>query len=301
MLVSSQTFEVRSLGVSRRFWGVYARGLFVHVVHQRGLGIDEDLVPTLGYGRRAEGSVMIGLDLEGTSVTRMNGTSRETTAGTVMLLPGRGVYSGHLEPSDNVSWSIVVEIDGRVHPCAKVVPEVARLASTTAAKAVVTRLCEDVERAADERACVPSVEALFEFLRAEGLPVPIVDLRAGPRLAPSLVRLQRAIDGALSLTDERPMVVDVENESGLSSRTLQRAMPALCGLWGQREESFRDHARRVLLGRACSLMVSPRATTQMVARVLGFASPNAFCRAMTRYGLPSPGAVRERFRALAAA
>jgi hypothetical protein len=301
MLVSSQTFEVGSLGVSRRFWGVYGRGLFIHVVRQRGVGIDEDLVPTLGYGRRAEGCVTIGLELEGTSVTRMNGTSRETTAGTVMLLPGRGVYRGHLEPSDDVSWSLIVEFDGRVHPCATVTPEDARLASTAAAKVAVASLCEGVERAVaagDARACAPDVEALFAFLRAEGLPVPTVDLGAEPCVPPSLARLQRAVDGALSQTDGRPMLVDVENESGLSSRTLQRAMPALCALWGQRAESFRDHARRILFGRACALMVSPRATTQAVARVLGFASANAFCRAMMRYGLPSPGAVRARFRAL---
>jgi hypothetical protein len=213
MLVSTQTFEVSSLGVRRRFWGLYGRSLFIHVVRQQG-----------------------------------DGTARETTAGTVMLLPGRGAYRGHLEPSDEVSWSLVVEFDGRVHPCTKVVSEHGQLAIAPVAKAVVGALCDGVDRAVaveDGRACTSDVEALFAFLRSEGLPIPTIDLAAEPCIAPSLVRLQRAIDTALSQTDGRPMLVDVENGSGLSSRTLQRAMPTPARSWS-------DHGRRHRRSRASS-------------------------------------------------
>jgi hypothetical protein len=40
-------------------------------------------------------------------------------------------------------------------------------------------------------------------------------------------------------------------------------------------------------------MSSPRATTELVSRRLGYTSPTVLCRAFAEAGLPSPGNVRE--------
>ena len=40
------------------------------------------------------------------------------------------------------------------------------------------------------------------------------------------------------------------------------------------------------------LMTAPGATTERVASLLGYGSPNALCHALTNSGLPSPGEMR---------
>jgi hypothetical protein len=302
MLASCQRFEVEPLGATRRFWGFYARGVFVHIVRQAGFGADEALVPALGFGRRTEGCVTIGLTLRGGSVIRTAAATKEIRAGSVVLMPGRGAYRSRVEPTEDESFTMVIEVDGREHPCARVEPELAALGTIGRARDLVISCCDAIEYAweqGDGSAAWPAIDRLFALFRAEGLPLPAVDVSRDVPAASSLARLARAVDLALSQTRARPALVDVECAGGLSARTLQRAMPALCAIWGQRPESFRDHARRVVLGRACALMANPRSTTRGVADFLGFASPNAFCRAMASYSLPSPGAVRDRFLALA--
>lgn len=303
MLVTSQRFDVASLGIRRHFRGVHAHGIWVHVVRQVGMGGDERLVPTLGFGRTTSDRLVIGVDLEGESAMTFGGKSLVTREGSVSVLPGRGSYRARLEPSGRVSWSMIVEIDRRVHPSAPATESFGMLDGLGDARRIVSSLCDAIDRAWEDPTQRPGVhialDALLAFMRARGLPVPAIDLRDAPEVSETLQRLARAADLALSQTGERPMIVDVEEASGIGARTLQRAMPALCALWGQAPESFRAHTRRVVLGRACALMTNPRATTEGAARVLGFSTPNALCRAMAKAGLPSPGAVRERFKAIA--
>jgi hypothetical protein len=47
------------------------------------------------------------------------------------------------------------------------------------------------------------------------------------------------------------------------------------------------------------LMTARGATTEGVASLLGYGSPNAFCHALTNAGLPSPGEMRRRVAHLA--
>ena len=45
-------------------------------------------------------------------------------------------------------------------------------------------------------------------------------------------------------------------------------------------------------------MTSPGATTERVARIIGYANAPAFCRAMANAGLPAPGDVAQTVRGL---
>jgi hypothetical protein len=296
VLPSVQRFEA-PFGY-RHLWAVHARGFWIHVVRHAGMGHDEDLVPALGFGRPTGARTVVGLDLEGRTSMRSAHGSRELPAGTAVVLPGRGAYRSRVEPSDRESFSMMLEFAS-----AAPTPAVATFAARERAVAIASELCLAIDAAADDAQARPrlnaAVQDLFEFFRAEGFPLPDVDPRSIPPPPPTLHRFGRAVDLALSQTGARPMLVDVERAGAATARTFQRTMPALCEAWGHKEESFRSHARRILLGRACSLMTTRDATTESVARLLGFSTPQAFCRAMARYGLPSPGAVPERFRSLA--
>jgi hypothetical protein len=301
--VSHQRFAIEALGIERRFWGVYARGLWIHVVNHVGMGLDEVLVPMLGFSRASGSRSLFGVDLSGASLVRMrDGSAWTMRAGSIVSLPGRGVYRSRIERSASPSLSMIVEIDRAIYASPQTDASCGTVGSLAAVERSTRSLCEAIA----EAWCAPSriegvqiaVQALLASLRAEGAPLPVIDCRALPRFSSTLQALQRAVDGAMSIVGSRPMLVDVEQSSSFSARTLQRAMPQLCTAWGQGEESFRGHVQRTQLGRACGLMTDPRVTTELASRLLGFSSPNALCRAMSRYGLPSPGAVRERFAAL---
>ncbi|MBL8609040.1 MAG: helix-turn-helix transcriptional regulator [Myxococcales bacterium] len=303
MLVSVQRFAVDGLGCARDTWALYGGGLRLHMVRHRRMGADDRLVPLLAFGRPAAGRNLVGLALEGRSYARMRGRDgTDELVGSATLAPGRGAFSARIEPDDEETSSLTIELDPAVHGGPALVAETGALARPGRAGELAGALRSAIELAWADPAALPLVaqaaDTLGDALRAEGLPIPRLEPGASPPVSPSLRALARAVDLALSQRGARPMLVDVESASGRTARTLERAFPALCGLWGQPAVSFRDHARRAVLARACWAMTSPGATTEAVARAVGFASPNAFCRAMASYGLPSPGRVRERFRAL---
>jgi hypothetical protein len=304
VLLSVQSFEVEEVGIHRRSWAIDAPGLWIRLVRQAGMGADERLVRLLGFGRAPSSRNLVGVVLRGSSFVSVGGGSfQEMTAGDVMLLPGRASYAARLEATAAASFSLTIELDRDVWGVAALTSSLGRLGDLTRVNEHAESLCAAIERAwaePSERALVDrALEDLFAGLREDGLPIPSIDARAFASLSPSLSVLGRAVDRALSQNRSRAMLVDVETDGNVCARTLQRSLPALCALWGQSVESFREHTRRNLLARACWSMTNPRATTELIAQAVGFSTPNAFCRAMATYGLPSPGRVRERFVALA--
>jgi hypothetical protein len=300
VLLSVQTFDVEEIGLHRRSWAIDAPGLWIRLVRQVGMGADERLVRLLGYGRPPASRNLVGVCLGGRSVTHVaGGALDEMGAGDALVVPGRASYSTRLESTDPASFSLTIELDRNVWGSAAVAPTCGRIGDPTRANEHAESLCSAVERAWADPSARPLVDqALGELLaglRADGLPIPDLDSRAFAPLPGSVSLLGRAVDRALSQTRSRAMLVDVESEGEVSARTFQRSLPALCAIWGQSVESFREHTRRNLLARACWAMTNPRATTELIARAVGFASPNAFCRAMAGYGLPSPGRVHQRF------
>lgn len=300
MLLSVQSFHVEQIGIRRRSWAIDAPGLWVRLVRQVGMGVDEQLVRLLGFGRPVGSRSLVGVCLSGRELVRVaGGDVHELGSGDVLLLPGRASCSTRLEAEGPPSFSVTIEFDHDVWGAAVLTPSIARVASPMRIILQAEALCDAIERTwADpsERPCLDrALTDLFACLRAEGLPIPEIHPPAVMPVPRSLSRMGRALDRAMSQTSSRAMLVDVEGDGEVCARTFQRSLPALCALWGQSVESFREHTRRSVLARASWAMTNRHATTELIARAVGFSTPNAFCRAMATYGLPSPGRVRQRF------
>jgi len=303
MLFSVQKFEIGSLGIKRQVWGVSAPGLWIHVVSLRGIGQNESLVPALGFGRPLGTRNSVGLSVAGRCVVRYGqGKAVECAAGEVAVFPGRSSFRSAVEATDEVTLSMHIETDRSLFPAPLFAPSFGRLGMIDEVRAGIESLSDAIEAAWRPSSAAHLVDGalshLFARLRASGVPVPPRESWLGADFAPQVQRCGRAVDLALSQTDSRAMLVDVERFGGISARTVERAFPDLCAALGQQPESFRAYTQRVCLVRACGAMENAKATTEGVAHAMGFSSPNAFCRAMARAGLPSPGAVRRLSREL---
>jgi hypothetical protein len=145
----------------------------------------------------------------------------------------------------------------------------------------------------------PHVDHLFQILRAIGAPIPPVD-RADLR-APLPRPVEAAIEGMnsiLSTTGEAARSVDLEGAMRRSPRQVNRVLGEIARARGFGERNWRDIRNKDRLGVGLLLMSSPRATTELVARKLGCASPTVLCRAFAEAGLPSPGGVRDTLASL---
>lgn len=145
------------------------------------------------------------------------------------------------------------------------------------------------------------IAEIVELMRAEGIPFdPVEPEDLVEELPPYFAPLSRALDNALTSLVEQPSLLDLERVLGLSERQVQRQLLRFnehytihaSGRW-------RDLIRWWRLPMGATLMSTPKATTEGVARMLGYASARAFCDAFAAAGLPSPGAIRSTLRQLA--
>ncbi len=136
---------------------------------------------------------------------------------------------------------------------------------------------------------------LMDQLKAEGISLPDAEWtkeRLQRKTPEAVQQLSHGLDRALSQDGEVPMLIDLETLTGMHQRRVQRTLPQLCSYLGQAPETFRSMRQRVRLGQAAHLLGADNASTEDVARVLGFASPTGFCRAVRRFGLPTPSQLR---------
>lgn len=157
---------------------------------------------------------------------------------------------------------------------------------------------EAVEAGYDGRRAAHAVSHLCGVLRAVGLidaHPSADDLTTRPNA--SLERAGRAVDVLLSKPVAAPSIVDLQSSLGRSAAQTHRIVAAYAeALRSQGATGWREilHAWRIYMG--MSLMTAERATTERVARVLGYRSPVAFCHAFANAGLPSPGTLRDAMR-----
>lgn len=316
MLPSFQTFAVDRPAVVRRFHGAFHPRLWVHVVEQSGC-TDEALLPNLALGRPDRGRRLAGIVLGGTSKVRFSdGTIHTLSVGEGTTCNGRGHFRSRADGrSSEPSLSVTVDWDADWFASRPLDGALSyRVGDVTPFRGQVDRLREAIERAwhrsadaAAQRAIAARVTELLALLAAEGIDVPLCNEAELAATVPSdVASMSRALDRALSRTDELPMLVDVESTAGVSARTVQRVLPRVLEAWGQSPSSgspsgFRALRTRVQLVRACLVMSHAEATTERAAQIVGFSSPNALCRAFAQQALPSPGRVRERLHDLDAA
>ena len=136
--------------------------------------------------------------------------------------------------------------------------------------------------------------ALLETLRAFGAPFDPPDARAWETDAPppAAHRLLATLDLALSTLSQRPMTCDLEGALGVSRWHVQRHFAPMASRYALNGATWRTLRQRWRLGMAFFLGTSAAATTESIARAVGFGSPNALCRAFADARLPSPGEVK---------
>lgn len=142
------------------------------------------------------------------------------------------------------------------------------------------------------------IRELVALLRAEGLPF---DEAALEDVAEEVPEWMRAISGALdhSLSDlARSSVLDLQGILGWSSATVRRRLSEFRTHFSYKTIRFREilHLRRLVTGAA--LLGATASTTETVASILGYNSPNAFYDALAHADLPSPASIREAARRL---
>jgi hypothetical protein len=110
---------------------------------------------------------------------------------------------------------------------------------------------------------------------------------------PRVERIGRAIDGVLSRAGTRPMVVDLTRALDCSERQARYLVNEYVGAYAlQGATEWRTLVNVWTTYLAGLLMTAQGATTERVAGLLGYGSPNALCHALTNSGLPSPGEMR---------
>jgi hypothetical protein len=296
MLLSVQRFEVAELGVERVFSGVFHPAIWIHVVALRGATVDERLTRALGAARPTSGRRLVALCLDGDSRV-WRPIERTFDAGCALACNGRSTLAGATNALERPSLTLNVDWDARAFGSSlEGAIESGRLSAHDRVRKLTIDLASRIATAWKSAVAAPlvgqAVEALLDALRSEGFDVPRVrasDLGGYETLQDA----GRAVDVALSTPGSLPAVCDVERELGASLRTVQRRLPEVLSAWGYASAGFRDVRRQLSLFRACAVMSHPRATTELGARAIGFASPNAFCRAFQQRGLPSPSRVRE--------
>jgi AraC-like DNA-binding protein len=299
VLLRRQRFELGQLDIARLVHGISHPRLWVHVVEHRGNIIDERIGRCLGHGRSSLGRRVVGVMLRGRAELRTLSASRWLGPGDLCVSDARGAFTSRHEALEESSLSITIEWDREYFggpPIGE--PLLDRLGSAAPVLLEVEALRRSIERAwldtEANRAVASQLLRVLASLRAEGIDVPkLTEAELAGESAPDVERLSRALDTSLSFTGTRPMMVDLEDITLLSGRTVERTLPEMLRAWGQAPETFRELRSRVRLFQAQLLMSHPAVTTELASRVFGFASPNAFCRAFWKAGLPSPGRIRE--------
>jgi hypothetical protein len=118
--------------------------------------------------------------------------------------------------------------------------------------------------------------------------------------SPRVARVGDAIDGVLSRAGARPMVVDLMRALSCSERQARYLVGEYVDAYAlQGATEWRTLVNVWTTFLAGVLMTAHGATTEGVAGLLGYGSPNALCHALTNAGLPSPGEMRRMVAQLA--
>lgn len=137
-----------------------------------------------------------------------------------------------------------------------------------------------------------SLAALIGALSSLGVGIAPEAPWVGPSIDPRHHGVAHALEGALFPLRGQPMVVDLSGALGLGERQTQRLLADYFQRYYVTAPSWRQFVYGMRLEVGVFLASSPGATSDIVARALGFASAAALCHAFHRAGLPSPQAVR---------
>jgi AraC-like DNA-binding protein len=136
-----------------------------------------------------------------------------------------------------------------------------------------------------------AVARMLELLRAMGLPLESVtarDLEADETDCHDQ-RLHQEMGEHLSRLDRHPSIDELSERIAWNHRRIHRHIASSAARHALPWHTWRGALQYARLLRTIQLLGSPRATTERVARAVGFRSPSALCHALAEGGLPSPG------------
>lgn len=163
----------------------------------------------------------------------------------------------------------------------------------------VRALSATLPRAEGAETIASEVSLALAQLRSAGLPVPLLPAHAlMETLSPQTRELARTFGRVLSNLAERPMMIDIESAMGRSARQMQRLVSDFFDGYNFTPGGWRERRDRWRIEMGATLMTAPNATTEAVASALGYTGPQAFCLAVARAGLPSPGEIGRAIRRL---
>lgn len=136
------------------------------------------------------------------------------------------------------------------------------------------------------------VARLLEVLASCGANVKrLSESDLGAEVPERMQALTEALDRILSRLHEQPMMRDLEEELGLSTRQLNRLIAEYNERYGFNAAGWIDtrNRRRLMIG--ATFMTVPDASAAYVSRVVGYQSHTAFARALRTSGMPAPSAI----------
>jgi len=224
---------------------------------------------------------------------------RWLSRGGVSLIESKSAIVMRQGKSGEPFASVAIEWDvgslGPVRPKGFTVNELSERALESFAQEARTLTASDV--GAD--AAAQAIARMLGILRGFGAPFdeprPETLIEEVPE---QTLRLAHALDVLLSDLRRRPMVVDLDQVLGLSTRQINRIVTAFNARYGFNSVGWLDTRSRRRLMMGAALMTASGADTETIAAAVGYGSPAAFCRALSEAGLPSPGAIAKAVRDL---
>ena len=271
----------------------------VHVVENRNV-VSEDALSMRAFDRKGQvGRPVVTVVLDGHARLRAYEQERWLARGDCSVIESKAAISMRQSRAGEPFASVAIEWElgalGGTRPEGFTVRTLSERAID-----VVTKQAE-VLRARDATidAAATAIAEMLRVLRDAGAPfdVPSPETLIEPVPEQTLL-LARALDELLSDLRKRPMVVDLDQVLGLSTRQINRVVAAFNERYGFNSVGWLDTRSRRRLMMGAALMTAPGADTETVAAAVGYSSPAAFCRAVGEAGLPSPAAIAKAVRDL---
>ena len=274
----------------------------VHVVRNRNV-VSEDALSMRAFDRKGQiGRPVVTVILDGHARLGAYEQRRWLARGDVSVIESKAAITMRQSRAGEPFSSVAIEWElgalGATRPAGFSVRALspAALEVVEAQARVLSRADTPVDAAAR------AIAQILAALRDAGAPfdAPLDDPGALIEEVPDqTLRLAGALDALLSDLRKRPMVVDLDQVLGLSTRQINRVVAAFNARYGFNSVGWLDTRSRRRLMMGAALMTAPGADTETVSAAVGYGSPAAFGRALGEAGLPSPATIARAVRDLA--
>lgn len=293
MLASRRVVSVPALGALLATRALVHPSYRAHAVVRRRV-VSEDALLTRAFERKGHGGrPVLTILLEGAARITVRGRHWFLAPGDASLVDAKGDIL--MRQEGDPFRSVVVEWDP---PLLGARPAGVRVAPASAAlRAAADALHRRIDALEEDDEDVDLFCALLSRATSWGLVVPPRSALVAD-VSPRMRSLSRALDRLATSLGDRPMLVDLDGELGLSSRQVNRLVEQFHAAYAFNAGGWRDTRNRWRVMFGATLMTAPGATPDVVARAVGFSSTNTQARAFANAGLPAPGDVRSVVAAL---